>query len=82
VINRLSSVWELDSTGNSGFRLNNCNYILSSKQGNFTKEFLLEKFGKPNEMIKISGGTECAFITITTLEYFLKTKRDQEPVLM
>jgi hypothetical protein len=61
VINRLSSEWKLDSKGNSGFRLNNCRYILSCKQGNFTKEFLLEKFGKPNEMRKISGGTECLY---------------------
>jgi hypothetical protein len=57
IISTLSKECKQNSTGNGGFRRENAKYILACKKP-FTKVFLLQNLGKPNEIRKIYQGTE------------------------
>jgi hypothetical protein len=61
VIERLSKNWRLDSLAGNGFRLHSVKELFNSKLDTISKEFLLTKFGKPNQLRATNHGTEYVY---------------------
>ncbi|RZK03031.1 MAG: hypothetical protein EOO46_18155 [Flavobacterium sp.] len=61
IINQLSYYWKLDSIAGNGFRLSTYNQVLKSKLDHVSKDFLVEKLGKPNQLRTTNHGTEYVY---------------------
>lgn len=61
IIERLSSNWRLDSLAGNGFRLHSVKELFNSKLDTVSKDFLLVKFGKPNQLRTTNHGTEYVY---------------------
>ena len=56
-INELSYFWKIDSLGQSGFRAYTYDFFLYCNKDSVTKEYLIEKLGKPNRITGDHLGT-------------------------
>lgn len=61
VIERLAYDWRIDSLAGNGFRLNSVKELFNSKLDSVSKDFLLSKFGKPNQLRSTNHGTEYVY---------------------
>jgi len=61
IINQLSYYWKLDSLAGNGFRLYTYNQLRKSNLDQVSKDFLLEKLGKPNQLRDTNHGTEYVY---------------------
>jgi hypothetical protein len=61
LVSQLSYYWKLDSLAGNGFRLYTYNQLLKSKLDKVSKTFLVEKFGKPNQVRNTNHGTEYVY---------------------
>lgn len=64
VVKSLSYFWKIDSSGSNGFRFYAYERILSGKIDAMTSDYLLEKFGKPNETIHSNKGFEFLYYVL------------------
>jgi hypothetical protein len=61
VIESLSHNWRLDSLAGNGFRLNSVKELFNSKLDSVSKDFLLDKLGKPNQLRTTNHGAEYVY---------------------
>ncbi|MDB5253930.1 MAG: hypothetical protein JWP27_3099 [Flaviaesturariibacter sp.] len=61
VINQLSDYWKFDSLAVTGDRLFTYKQLLTSKLDQVSKDFLVEKLGKPNQLRNTTYGTEYVY---------------------
>jgi hypothetical protein len=61
LLNRLSSDWKLDSTGNGGFRRENIKFLLGCNLQNLTNKLLLQNLGKPNQIRDTNKGKQLLY---------------------
>ena len=61
VIEKLSYKWRLDSLAGNGFRLHSVKDLFDSRLDTVSKDFLLSKFGRPNQLRTTNHGAEYVY---------------------